>query len=143
MPDVDYHAWAHLPKVLGGTDGVERAVFHIKLFADDEPVITGDGRFQFPLDLEEEGYYLTSARLYVTTPSGSGDPTVMVRNVTRAVDMLTTPCSIDSGETTVGTDGVIDVDNRDVSADDMIAIDVDGAGAGTMGMGIRLQFGRY
>ncbi len=71
-----------------------RAVFEIKLFADEiwpdavSTVVTGDARFVLEIGDEDlDGAYLLKVQAYITT-AGSGDVSIMVRNITQAHDML-------------------------------------------------------
>lgn len=67
--------------------------------------------------------------------SGTGVPSFQLRNVTQAVDVLTTNVTIDSGETTSGTAAtapVINTSNNTVNAYDVLAADVDAAGTNTL-----------
>jgi hypothetical protein len=86
---------------------------------------------------------LTGAHAFVTTVSSSGLPTVQIRNVTDAVDMLSTKVSIDASEFTsysAATAPVIDTSKDDVATGDLIAVDVDVAGTGAKGLGVILTF---
>lgn len=138
--------------------------YEIKLFADDEAVTVGDGRFIFAIP-----FNLTQARLkyvnaYVTT-TGTGVTTVQIFNLgsvadPAAFDMLTTPITIDSGEkdsetaatpweiagqevppltTSYAQYGFPYADNT-VFFKQQLRIDIDTAGAGAMGLGINLGF---
>jgi hypothetical protein len=67
--------------------------------------------------------------------SGTGTLTIQLRNVTQAVDILSTRVTVDSGETdslTAATAAVINTSNDDVATGDQIAIDVDDAGTSTL-----------
>lgn len=117
--------------------------FSIKLVADDTAVAVGDGKFIFSVPSDLNGKNLTSVRLYVTTVSSSGLPTVQLRNITDAVDMLSTRVTIDVSEFDSGTAAaaaVIDLAHDDVATGDQIAVDIDVAGTGTKGLGIDLVF---
>jgi len=66
---------------------------------------------------------------------GTGVPAFQLRNVTDAVDVLTTKVTIDSGETTSGTAAtppVIDTTKDDVASYDIFAVDVDVPGTATL-----------
>lgn len=146
MPGPDYHGWTHRPKLHGGTDHDAFAIYPIKVFPDASLVTTGDGKFIFVVTSEENiaGANLVGVTAYVTTVSSSGLPTVQIRNITQAVDMLTTKVSIDASEfssDTATTPAVIDTANDDVVLGDRIAIDVDVAGTGAKGLGVTLVFG--
>lgn len=125
-----------------------RAVFEIKLFADDSfpdsvsIVTVGDGRFKLSIDEKLDGAYLLRVQAYITTV-GSGDTSVMVYNNTATVDMLNTAIVIPAGEKcAVSVD--IDPDNDRVAACDEIWLNVDAAGGGTAkGLGVILTFGGF
>lgn len=91
-----------------------------------------------PSDLN--GALLTEVAAGVYTAGTS--LTIQVRNVTQAVDMLSTAITIDSGERTsytAATPPVINVANADVNQGDAIVVDVDVAG-GAIGLDIILAF---
>jgi hypothetical protein len=86
------------------------------------------------------GSTLASCAAGVYTP-GTGE-LIQVRNVTQAVDMLTTRISIDNAENTSYTAAappVIDPANSTVATGDIIVVDVDTAG-GAVGLDIILAF---
>lgn len=120
-----------------------RPVLFIKVFGDARIVQTGDGKFIFACSDDMDGKELVRVASYVTTVSSSGKPTVQIRNVTQAVDMLTTKLSVDVGEFTsysAAVPAVIDSANAKVDQADLIAIDVDIAGTGAKGLGVMLWF---
>lgn len=128
-----------------GADSQGPVRFEIKVTSDTEALATGDGQFIFAIPKDLDGANLVDAQAYVTTVSSSGLPTVQIRNVTQAADMLTTRITIDVSEFTsytAATPRVIDGANDDVAIGDLIAIDVDVAGTGTQGLGVLLGFGR-
>lgn len=138
-----YHGWTHKPKVRGGVDPLHYAVLFIKVFADTETVTTGDGKFIFEVSHDMDRLSLVDVESYVTTVSTSGKPTVQIRNVTQAVDMLSTRVEIDANEKNskdAATQFVINAANDDVVWGDHIAIDVDVAGTGAKGLGVMLTF---
>jgi len=94
-----------------------------------------------PEDLDATA--LTAVAAAVTTVSSSGLPTVQIRNVTQAHDMLTTRITIDASEFTsytAATPPVINAANATVAKGDRIAIDVDVAGTGAKGLMVALEF---
>jgi hypothetical protein len=127
--------------------------YEIKVFADDEEIEVGDGAFIFAIPYDLNRAQLRYANAFVTTV-GVGLITIQFRNVTQAVDMLSTPITIDSGElngeTAVTpvviktTDIVIPWPDNDatVYARDQISIDVDTIGTGALGLGVMLGFDR-
>lgn len=84
-------------------------------------------RFHIPPDLT--GMNLVYCHAFNTTAGTGGSPLlVQVRNVTDAVDMLSTRIMIDITETdstTAATAYVIDTTHDDVATNDIIAIDID------------------
>lgn len=132
-------------------------LYEIKVFADADAldgnlpdaatvVSTGNGKFIFAIPLPLNLYWLTTAEAFITTVSSSGAVNVMIRNVTDAVDMLSTAITIDSGDFTsyaAATPSVINYANAQVTTGDRIAIDVDGAGTGAKGLGVILGFTPY
>lgn len=122
----------------GGTNG-----FEVKVFDDTTTVSTGDGKLVICIPEHMNGLNLTSAHAFCSTSSGSGTPTIQIRNVTQTADMLSTRITIDVGEYTsytAATPPVIDTANDDVATGDLIAIDVDVAGNTTKGLGVILIF---
>lgn len=121
-------------------------VLQVKVFADagaGSDLTTGDGKLIIIVSDDMDGLNLVDADAYVTTVSSSGLPTVQIRNVTQAADMLTTKITIDASEFSsyfAATPPVIDTANDDVATGDRIAIDVDVAGTGAKGLGVVLSF---
>lgn len=119
------------------------AEYEIKVFGDDQIVAAGDGKFIFAIPFDVQGMELVRVEIFVTTVSSSGIVQVQLRNITQAVDMLSTRVQVDAGEKnsrTAATAAVIDSNNDDVAWADEIAIDVDAAGTGAKGLGVILQF---
>jgi hypothetical protein len=113
----------------------------IKVIDDATTLTTGDGKLIFCVPASLGGCDLTAAHAFVTTVSSSGLPTVQIRNITQAADMLTTRITIDASEFTSYTAAappVIDTGNDDVATGDLIAVDVDVAGTGAKGLGVIL-----
>ena len=140
-----YHGWTHRPKERGGTDPIPptEAHYEIKVFSDTATMATGNGKFIFAIPDDLDGWFLIDADAFVTTVSSSGAPTVMIRNATDAVDMLSTAITIDASEFTsysAATQPVISGTNNGVAQADLIAIDVDGVGTGAKGLGVILTF---
>ena len=107
-------------------------------------LVTGDGqgpRFIVPAELN--GHNLVTVLGAVNTVSSANLPTVQIRNVTQAADMLSTRITIDVNEknsSTATTAAVIDAANDDVATGDEIAFDIDVAGTGTKGLTICMGF---
>lgn len=118
-------------------------VYAIKVFADDILNLTGNGRFIFLMTRDMQDRELVEVEGYNTT-AGTGATTVQVRNETGAVDMLSTPITIDSGDLNskdASVQPVVDAGNATVNWGDHIAIDMDAVGTGSMGFGVVLFFG--
>jgi len=120
--------------------------YEIKLVPDYVTLSTGDGKFIFAIPSDLNNTNLVDAQAFVTTvATGATKVTVQIRNVTDAVDMLTTRITIDASEFTsytAATPRVIDATNDDVVTSDLIAIDVDAVGNTTpgQGLGVILRF---
>jgi hypothetical protein len=110
--------------------------YHIKVFADDRPVLTGDGRFKFAISKDMHGMYLYDAEAYVTT---AGACTISLYNNTQARDLLINPLVITSLHDT-GTRTIHPV-NSEVNWKDQIWINVDAAGG--QGLGVILVFNPF
>lgn len=134
------HGRDHRP---GGADPVVFAEFELKVFGDDENVAAGDGRLIMLVPESANGLNLVAAHAFVTTVSSSGTPTIQIRNVTDAQDMLSTRITIDQSEIhsyTAATQPVINTSYDDVVTGDRLAVDVDVTGTGTKGLGVILTF---
>lgn len=130
------------PDALAGSN-VGTSKYHVKICDETTAITTGDGKFIFTIPQELNGMNLVGVVAMVSTVSSSGLPTVQIRNVTDAVDMLTTRVTIDVSEYNsydATTPAVIDEDHDDVATGDRIAIDVDVAGTGAKGLEVYLLF---
>lgn len=136
------HGRDHAP---GGADPIPAstvAQFDIKIVDDSTALTTGDGKFIFAVPSDLDGGTLSAVAAYVTTVSSSGAPNIQVRNITTGFDMLSTAITIDVSEFTsytAATPAVIDGSHDTVSTGDLIAVDVDAAGAGAKGLGVILS----
>jgi hypothetical protein len=104
---------------------------------------TGDLKAYVRIPSTITGWNLVGVAAHVSTVSSSGVITVQIRNVTDAVDMLSTALTIDANEkdsATAATAAVINTSNDDVATADEIAIDIDGAGTGAKGLFVELRF---
>lgn len=120
-----------------------KRVIQVKVIDDATTLTTGDGKVIFLVPQELNGYNLVGAAAFVTTVSSSGTPTIQIRNVTDAVDMLSTRITVDANEYTSYTAAaaaVVDATYDDVATGDRLAVDVDVAGTGAKGLGIVLTF---
>jgi hypothetical protein len=140
-----------LPPVYGSVGGGELdVVYPCKVFADaiwpDDAslVLVGDARLVVMVDDDMDDWTLTRVQGYLTTP-GSAVTTVQLRNITGGnVDLLDPRLTIDAGELQSKWATVQPVvkpsPTRIVQGVDLIAIDVDTAGAGARGLGVYLTF---
>lgn len=132
----------------GGEDPIP-VVLERKVLSDTTTVSVGDGKLIWAITEDLDGCILSDADAFVTTVSSSGLVTVQLRNVTRAVDMLSTKITIDANEFTsytAATPAVIDdlgsPARSIVFRGNLIAVDVDVAGTGAKGLGVMLVFWR-
>jgi len=125
------------------TDTVVR--YQLKIVHDEDTVTTGDGQLIFLVEDDVDGLSLIDAQAYVTTVATGAKPEVQIRNVTDAVDMLSTPITIDISEFSsyfAAVPSVVNPANAEVATGDRIAIDVDVAGTGAKGLGVIVHFGQ-
>lgn len=106
----------------------------------------GDGKMPFAITDDLNGLNLIDADACVTTASSSGLPTIQLRRNRGGVDadMLSTKITIDVSERcsyTAATPPVINGANDDVATSDLIWVDVDVAGTGTLGLIVIMEFG--
>lgn len=107
------------------------------------PLAVGDNAVRFRIPSILNGFNITSVA--ASRQSGTGVPLIQIRNVTDAVDVLSTRISIDSGETdssTAATAPVINTAVDDVATADQFAIDVDDAGTSTLNCFVEIGFSR-
>lgn len=119
------------------------AIFEIKVFEDDEVVDSGDGKFKFDIPSELDEAALIDVEAWVTVASASGTVVITLYNDTQAVDMLSTAITIDVGELndkSAAIPFVINVANSEVAYGDELWINVDNAGTGAVGLGVKVAF---
>lgn len=122
----------------------ERVVEILVTDANGSALTTGDFQGWMAVDDSMNNLNLIDADACITTVSSSGTPTIQIRNVTQAADMLSTRITIDASEHcsyTAAVPPVIDSGNDDVATGDIIAVDVDVAGTGAKGLIVILTFG--
>lgn len=103
---------------------------------------TGDNKARIRIPAKLSGLNLVAVA--ASRQSGTGVPSIQVRNATDSQDMLSTPITIDTAETdssTAATPAVINTTYDDVVTADQIAIDVDAAGTNTLSCLVELTFG--
>ena len=109
------------------------------------PCFVGDGQAYLPIPQKIGGMDLKRVHAKHITAGTTGTMLIQVRNVTQAVDMLSTRISTDSGELgsdTAAAPAVIDTANDDVAAFDTLAIDVDQLHTTpALGLVVTLEFG--
>lgn len=118
--------------------------YNIKVTSDTSNLTAGDGKIFFTIPSSLNGLTIKAAHASLGSVSSSGAVTVQIRNVTDAVDVLSTAITIDQSEFTsytAATPPVINTSNDDVSTGDIIAVDVDGAGSSAAGLSVHLTFG--
>ncbi len=128
------------PDSLRGSDYGKRTAY-VTVVDPATALAVGDGKRIITIPSEYNGWKLVNAQASVTTPSSSGLPTIQVRNVTDAVDMLTTRITINVGAYSsyaATTPSVIDTSNNTLATGDRIAFDDDVAGTGTYGLDVIL-----
>jgi len=125
------------------TQFVERTII-VKCVADGIGPSVGDGITHVTIPSPLNGRKLQNAEAHVyTVGTGGSITTVQLHNLTDAVDMLSTPITIDLNEkdsSTAATPHVIGTNNT-VATGDVIRIDVDAVATNTLGLEIRMVFG--
>lgn len=99
----------------------------------DVALAVGDYQGWFMILPIFNGWNITSVYA-MRKAGGTGVPALQLRNVTDAVDVLSTKVTIDTNEVTSGTAAtppVINAANDDVTSYDIFAVDVDVAGTNT------------
>jgi hypothetical protein len=120
-----------------------QAIYEILVFEDTNLVVVGDAARIFKIPEDLDGAVLTKAEAWVSTVGTGVTTAIQIRNITAAVDMLSTKISIDVSEKNsedAATQPVVNLANDDVAWGDHIAIDVDAAGTGAKGLGVVLYF---
>ena len=122
-----------------GSELVQLLVFD---YTTDTEVVDGAAYFHIPAKMN--GMNLVYAHAKVITAGTGASTDIQIRNVTDAVDMLTTKLTIDAG--TTGSDAAatpyqINTSLDDVATNDLIAIDVDNIGStAAKGLIVTLEF---
>lgn len=112
-----------------GTGAMRKpTVVHVPLFGPATSTSTGDGKAMFEIPEELNGMNITGVGAYVYTAGTTNTTDIQIRNVTDAVDVLSTKITIDSTEKssrTAATPAVIDTTKDDIVTGDLLAFDVD------------------
>jgi hypothetical protein len=104
-------------------------------------LVAGDNAFRFRIPAALNGWNISTVA--ASRMSGTGVLTIQIRNVTLAVDVLSTRITIDSGETdssTAAVPAVINTANDGVATGQQIAIDVDDPGTNTFFAFVEIGF---
>ena len=120
-------AKAVTPDGLAGSDYGKRSVI-LQPIADGATHTTGDGKQYFPTPEWMAGWNLVDVRTRIITAGTTNLFSVMVHNLTQTADMLSTVCSIDTGELlsdTAAAAVVIDAAEDDITSGDLLRIDFD------------------
>lgn len=113
---------------------------HLILFYSDEDVEAGDGKMYFTVDPYLDGASIVDFDIAVITTSSNGLVTVNAYNVTDAVNVLSTPATIDVGERTSMTATTPPViGNPVLAAGDLLRFDVSISGTGTAGLEVMIK----
>jgi len=125
------------------TPFVERTII-VKCVADGIGPSVGNGITHVTIPSTLNNKKLNNAEAHVYTVGTGGSITnVQLHNLTDAVDILSTPITIDLNEkdsSTAATPHVIGANNT-VTTGDVIRIDVDAVATNTLGLEIRMIFG--
>jgi|TARA_A100000172_G_scaffold79868_2_gene67953 hypothetical protein len=115
----------------------------VKCVADGIGPSVGNGITHVTIPSTLNGKNLLSVEAHVYTAGSSGSLTnIQIHNLTKGLDILSTPITIDLNEkdsSTAATPVVIGGDNN-VSTGDVLRIDVDAVSTGTLGLEIRMVF---
>ena len=125
------------------TQFVERTII-VKCVGDGIGPSVGNGitHVTIPSPLNSRKLQTAEAHVY-TVGTGGSITTVQLHNLTDAVDMLSTPITIDLNEkdsSTAATPHVVGASNT-VTTGDVIRIDVDAVATNTLGLEVRMVFG--
>ena len=114
----------------------------VKCVADSIAPTVGNGITHVTIPSTLNGKNLKSAQAHVYTAGTGSLNTIQLHNLTDGQDMLSTPITIDSGETDSSTAATPSVGSSyvGVSTADVIRIDVDVVATNTLGLEIRMVF---
>ena len=116
----------------------------VKCVNDSIAPTTGNGITHITIPSSLNGKKLQGAQAHVYTAGTGGTITnVQIHNLADAVDILSTPITIDLNEkdsSTAATPSVVGASNT-VSTADVLRIDVDAVATNTLGLELRIVFG--
>ena len=120
---------------------VQKREFVIEVVEAATAVGTGDGLAYFPCPSTLAGLNLTAVRGCVASAGVTGNTDVQIYNLTQTADVLSTKLQFDAATTDDGN-VVIDAAEDDITAGDVLRIDVDAVHSGTApnGLYITLEF---
>lgn len=122
-------------------------------FGPTTTITIGDGASYFPIPAKLNGQRLTAVSAQVNTVSSSGAITIAFDRCAvvatgnmcsgTVTDMMSTNLTIDANEnksSTAATAAAINPANAQVSTDQVIRINIDGAGTGAAGLIVTMEF---
>lgn len=128
----------------GSTIGRKTMIW--KLTANDEVIVDQDDYDSILVPADFAGWLITGvAARIVTADDGAEDMDIGIYNVTQTAEILSTLMQIEATEWTTLTSaqpGVIDVGEDDITAGDVIRIDVDYGGDNCTGLEVHITFER-
>jgi len=116
----------------------------IQVVAGATNLVIGNGASYFTVPPSLSGFDLTDVHARVVTAGTGSAVSIQIHNVTDAVDMLSTPITIDATETgsdTAATPPGISAGAAGVATNDLIRIDIDAVGSGTPAQGLVVRMG--
>ena len=115
---------------------------HLKVFSDATAAATGDNAKRFVVTDDLGAAYIRSIHATVTEP-GSGDTVIQVHNLTTGDDLLSTPITIEAGDTNSydsPAQPVVDDTVNLVIRGDVLRVDVT-TGSDALGLEVLPEFG--
>lgn len=100
---------------------------------------SGNDQRRFLVPTSWNGMDLVNVYGVLGTASSSGSVTVQLHNVTQAANMLSPALTFNASSTTP-TSGAPDTSNDDVATNDLIRVDVTGAGTGAANLVLKFEF---
>lgn len=121
------------------------AVHAIKIYPDRALNKVEDGAFRFPVEEDLDGTVIEQVQLFNGIP-GTGATTIEVQNITRGIDILSSPLTLASGGTittgqaAINEGGPTATPNNMVNKGDMIWINTTAVATGSKGAGCYIFF---
>jgi hypothetical protein len=126
-----------------GPPGTGRYVMQVLVSDPAEDLTAGTGKRYLAIPFALDGKVLVAVQAHLVTAASAGLTSVQIHNVTDAVNVLSTVCSIDAthkDSKTATTAAVINTANDDMADGDELRIDVPAAGSGAKGLVVSLSF---